>query len=201
MGSKSRNITRKRRTSKKVMTIPQLRKAFDTIERETKKILQNRATAVPEFQKLWKSIFHKSIDTKAAEAYLAMSKRSTRSFTHKQKKQLGGTAPLDYMLRPGIDSSSYGNYLPYVSSGLGFYNQINNIAMDADCGKQNISPTISADMGSNKVSYGGSLSEFLSQRLITPTVPASPLQDLQDSMLGLKLDASPDPLQTRYTGK
>ena len=198
MGSKSKNITRKKRTSKKVMTIPQLRKAFDTIEKETKKILQNRATAVPEFQKLWKSVFHKSIDTKAAEAYLAMSKRSTRSLTHKHKKHLGGSAPLDYMLRPGIDSSSYGNYLPYVSSGLGFYNQINSIAMDADCGKQNISPTISAEMGSNKITYGGSLSEFLSQRLISASVPASPLQDLQDSSLGKKLDASPDPLQTKY---
>lgn len=197
MGSKSKNITRKRKTSKKVMTIPQLRKAFDTIEREAKKIVQNRATAVPEFQKLWKSVFHKPIDVKAAEAYLAMTKRSTRSQTQK-KRQEGGSAPLDYMLRPGIDSSSYGNYLPYVSSGLGFYNQINSIAMDSDCGKQNISPTISADMGSNKVTYGGSLSEFLSQRPITATVPASPLQDLQDSMLGIKLGSSPDPLQVEY---
>ena len=201
MGSKSRNITRKRRSSKKVMTIPQLRKAFDTLEKETKKILQNKTTSVSEFQKLWKSLFHKSIDSKAAEAYLAMARRSNRSFTHKHKKQLGGSAPLDYMLRPGVDSSSYGNYLPYVSSGLDFYNKINNIGMDADCGKQNISPTISAEMGSNKITSGGSLSEFLSQRLITATVPASPLQDLQDSMLGIKLDASPDPLQTRYTGR
>jgi hypothetical protein len=198
MGSKNKNITRKKKTYKKVMTIPQLRKAFDTIEKETKKILQNRTTAVPEFQKLWKSVFHKSIDAQAAEAYLAMVKRSTRSQTHK-KKQQGGSAPLDYMLRPGIDSSSYGNYLPYVSSGLGFYNQINNIAMDSGCGKENISPVISADMGSNKVTYGGSLSEFLSQRPITSSVPASPLQDLQDSILGIKLGSSPDPLQVKYT--
>lgn len=182
------------------MTIPQLRKAFDTIERETKKIVQNKATAVPEFQKLWRSVFHKSIDAKSAEAYLAMSKGSSRSHTHK-KKQLGGSAPVDYMLRPGIDSSSYGNYLPYVSSGLDFYNKINNIAMDADCGKQNISPIISADMGSNKVTSGGSLSEFLSQRFVTSSVPASPLQDLQDAMLGKKLDASPDVLQTKYTAR
>jgi hypothetical protein len=198
MGSKNKNITRKKKTFKKVMTIPQLRKAFDTIEKETKKILQSRTSAVPEFQKLWKSVFHKSIDVKATEAYLAMAKRSIRSQTHKNKHS-GGSAPLDYMLRPGIDSSSYGNYLPYVSSGLGFYNQINSIAMDSDCGKQNISPTISAEMGSNKVTYGGSLSEFLSQRPITASVPASPLQDLQDSMLGIKVGSSPDPLQVKYT--
>jgi hypothetical protein len=199
---KVKNITRKKKTYKKknrsVMTIPQLRKAFDTIETETKNILQNRTNPIPEFQKLWKSVFHKSVDVKSAEAYLAMVKRSSRSQTQK-KKQLGGSAPLDYMLRPGIDSSSYGNYLPYVNSGLGFYNQINRIAMDSDCGKQNISPVISADMGSNKVTYGGSLTEFLSQRPITATVPASPLQDLQDSLLGIKLGSSPDPLQARYT--
>lgn len=193
MVSKVKNITRKKKTNAKVLTIPQLRKAFDTIEKESKHI-----KSPEEFQKLWKSVFHKSIDSKAAEAYLAMTSKKGKSRTRKQK---GGVAPIDYMLRPGIDSSSYGNYLPYVSSGLGFYNNINNIAMDADCGKQNISPVISADMGSNKVSYGGSLSEFLSQRPIGASVPASPLQDFQDSGLGLKLDASPVPLETQWRGK
>jgi hypothetical protein len=189
-----KNITRKKKD--KVFTIPQLRKAFDTIEKESKHI-----KSPEEFQKLWKSVFHKSIDSKAAEAYLSMSKQHKSSKKSGTRKQKGGVAPIDYMLRPGIDSSSYGNYLPYVNSGLGFYNNINNIAMDADCGKQNISPLISADMGSNKVSYGGSLSEFLSQRPITASVPASPLQDYQDSMLGLKLNSSPVPLETTYRGK
>jgi len=196
------NKTRKmKRTNTKVMTIPQLRKAFETIEQETKKILASKSgKEVSEFQKLWKSVFHKSLDSKAAEAYLAMSKKAqrTRKGTRKMK---GGAAPIDYMLRPGIDSSSYGNYLPYISSGFNFYNDINKIAMDSDCGKVDITPSISASMGSNKALSGGSLSEFLSQRLIGASVPASPLQDLQDSMLGKKLDASPDPLQTKYLGK
>jgi len=192
-----KNITRKKKL--KVMTIPQLRKAFDTIEREVKVILsKSSADPISEFQKLWKSVFHKQIDSTSAEAYLAMQKKNSKRSTRKQR---GGTAPVDYMLRPGVDSSSYGSYLPYVSSGLGFYNQINNIAMDADCGKQNISPIISADMGSNKVTSGGSLSEFLSQRPITSSVPSSPLQDLQRSMLGIPLDASPVPLETTYSAR
>ena len=193
-----KNITRKKKS--KVMTIPQLRKAFDTIEREVKVILSKKSVdSIQEFQKLWKSVFHRQIDSSTAEAYLTMQKKTSKRSTRKQK---GGSAPVDYMLRPGIDSSSYGNYLPYVSSGLGFYNQINNIAMDADCGKQNISPIISADMGSNKVTSGGSLSEFLSQRPIAPSIGASsPLQDLQRTMLGIPLDASPVPLETTYRAR
>ena len=203
MGSKTKNITRKKKDKKekkeKILTIPQLRKAFETIEKETKQI-----KSIEEFQKLWKSVFHRSIDSKVAESYLAMvksSKSNKKINTRKHKEQKGGVAPIDNMLRPGIDSSSYGNYLPYVSAGLGFSNNINNIAMDADCGKQNISPVISADMGSNKVTYGGSLSEFLSQRPITASVPASPLQNFQDTMLGKKLDASPIPLETTYKAR
>ena len=201
----------KRTSSNKLMTIPQLRKAFEAIEHETKKILEAKSgNEVSDFQKLWKSVFHKSLDAKAAEGYLVMSKKAQRN-RRGTRKMKGGSAPIDYMLRPGIDSSSYGNYLPYISSGFNFYNDINKIAMDSDCGKVDTTPSISASMGSNKALSGGgcacnklkggSLSEFLSQRLVASSVPASPLQDLQDSMLGKRLDASPDPLQTRYLGK
>lgn len=193
----NKNNTRKKKT--KIMSIPQLRKAFETVEHETRIILSKKsANKVVEFQKLWKSVFHKSIDSKAAESYLSMMKKTSKRHTRKMK---GGSAPIDYMLRPGIDSSSYGNYLPYISSGFNFYNDINKIGMDSGCGKQDISPVISADMGSNKVTSGGSLSEFLSQRIIPSSVPASPLQDLQDSMLGKKLDASPIPLETTYKAR
>jgi len=200
-----------KRTNSKVLTIPQLRKAFEVIEDETKKILATKSgKEVSEFQKLWKSVFHKNLDAKAAEGYLAMSKKAQRK-RKGTRKMKGGAAPLDYMLRPGIDSSSYGNYLPYISSGFNFYNDIKKIAMDSDCGKVDITPTISESMGSNKALSGGgcacnklkggNLSEFLSQRLIGASVPASPLQDLQDTLIGKRLDASPDPLQTKYLGK
>jgi uncharacterized protein (UPF0335 family) len=182
-------VTRKKKT--KVMTIPQLRKAFETIEQKSKEI-----HSVREFQQVWKSVFHKTIDVKAAESYLSMKKK--RSKTRKSKnKQSGGVAPLDYTVGPGVNGV-HGNFLPYISSGFGFYNSINNIAMDSDCGKQDITPTLSSDMGSNKVISGGSLNEILSQRYVASTVPPTPLQDFLDSARGVKLGASPDPLQTKF---
>ena len=65
------NTKKKNTKSTKVMTVPQLRKAFETIEYKSKHI-----HSVAEFQALWKSVFHKSIDAKAALAYLNMKKKS-----------------------------------------------------------------------------------------------------------------------------
>jgi hypothetical protein len=186
------NTKKKNTKSRKVMTVPQLRKAFETIEQKSKHI-----HSVADFQGVWKSVFHKSIDAKAAEAYLNMKKKSSRKTRRNKNKQSGGVAPLDYTTGPGVNGP-HGNFLPYISSGFGFYNQINNIAMDSDCGKQNITPTISSDMGSNKVTSGGSLNELLSQRIIPSQSPPTPLQDFFDSNRGMKLGASPDPLQTPY---
>ena len=193
-----KNSTRKRKTAK-VMTIPQLRKAFESVNVETKKILSKHPMnneSIAAFQKIWKNIFGKIIDTSTAESYLRLQVKSNKK-GKTYKKQKGGSAPLDYTLGPGIDGSQgtiqgvHGSYLPYVSSGLSFYNHINNIAMDSDCGKVDISPKIAFDMGSNKV--GG-------QRLIGATVAPSILQDAQDSYLGRPLGSSPDPLQTTYKG-
>ena len=184
--------TKKNKHKQKVMTVPQLRKAFETIEQKSKHI-----HSVADFQELWKSVFHKSIDAKAALAYLNMKKKSSRKTRRNKNKQSGGVAPLDYTTGPGVNGP-YGNFLPYISSGFGFYNQINNNAMDSDCGKQNITPTISTDMGSNKVTSGGSLNELLSQRLIASQSPPTPLQDFLDNNRAMKLGASPDPLETHY---
>ena len=109
------------------------------------------------------------------------------------------------MVRPGLDGSQgtipgvYGSFLPYVSSGLAVHgNLTNNIAMDSECGKTDISPTVSFDMGSNKV--GGGFGDLLHGRPIGSTVPPSILQDAQDYLLQRPLGASPDVLQTPYVG-
>ena len=188
----------KNNTRKKVkpLTIPQLRKAFSQVDIETQKILSKHPVndeSLKEFIKMWKSIFHRTIDKKAAEAYLTLKTKVSKRTTRKSKKRMsGGMAPVDYMLRPGIDGT-HGNFLPYVSSGLSFYNDINKIAMDSDCGKVDITPVIAVDMGSNKVG-GASLTELVSQRHIQSSVPPSVLQDAQNAYLGNKLGDSPNPL-------
>lgn len=182
----------------KVMTIPKLRKAFEHIDFKTKQILSKHPVneeSIKEFQTSWKQVFGKEVDAKTAEAYLRLQSKPNKQ-TRKTRKQKGGMAPLDYTTRPGIEGT-HGTFLPYISSGFKFYNDINNIAMDADCGKQDITPVISADMGSNKVQSGG----LFNGRLIPSTSPPSILQDAQDMLMGRPLGQSPDPTQTYYKGK
>lgn len=195
--------TRKRSVTKKVhvMTIPQLRKAFEQMDVETKKILDKHPLneeSVKEFQKKWKQIFHKNIDSLTAESYLQLQSKMIKRGGGKRKtrKMKGGSAPVDYTLRPGIDGT-HGNYLPYVSSGLSFYDNINQIAMDQDCGKIDITPTIDVSMGSNEVMKGGSV---LLGRPVVSTVPPSVLQDAQDYALGRPVSESPSLLNTKYKG-
>ena len=182
----------------KVMTIPKLRKAFEHIDFKTKHILSKHPVneeSIKEFQTSWKQVFGKEVDSKTAEAYLRLQSKPNKN-TRKTRKQKGGMAPLDYTTRPGIEGT-HGTFLPYISSGFKFYNDINNIAMDADCGKQDITPVVSADMGSNKVQNGG----LFNGRLVPSTSPPSILQDMQDLYMGRSVGQSPDPTQTYYKGK
>ena len=185
------------------MTIPQLRKGFESINIETAKILAKHPInedSITSFKKVWKQVFGKIIDSPTAETYLQLQaklKKGSKSKSKTYKKQKGGAAPVEYMMTPGIDNSqgtingTYGSFLPYVSSGLSFYNHINKIGMDSSCGKTDITPQIAESMGSNKV--GG-------QRLVTSSVPPSLIQDAQNALLGKPLGDSPNPLQTTYKG-
>jgi hypothetical protein len=147
-----------RKHSSKALTIPQLRKSFDHIDTWVESHLSKKALKdlVPAFQAEWKKTFHHDVNAKAAEAYLAIKHRSG---SKKTKKQRGGAAalagaPLDYMTRQGV-YGVYGNFPQYVSSGLSFYNQINQDSLTAACGTENITPKLPADMGSNEVQKGG----------------------------------------------
>jgi len=192
------NKTKKnKRGQSKIMTIPQLRKAFEHIDLKTKDILSKHPVneeSIKEFQTSWKQVFGKDIDKKTGEAYLILQSKANKQKreTRKTRKQKGGMAPLDYTTRPGIEGT-HGSFLPYISSGFKFYNHINNIAMDADCGKQDITPIVSENMGSNKVYSGG--------RLISPSSPPSIIQDAEDMIMGRSAGQSPDPTQTYYKGK
>ena len=188
------NSNTRKKKKEKILTIPQLRKAFEEIDDETHKILSKHPineSSIKEFQKCWKNIFGKHIDNSTAKSYLDIqTKGKKKTKGKKTRKQHGGVAPIDFQTRPGIDGT-HGTFLPYISSGFKFYDQINNIAMDSSCGKENITPSLNEDMGSNQVHKGG-------QRLIAPSIPASYTQDLQDKMMFRPLGASPDPTETYY---
>lgn len=147
-----------RKQISKALSIPQLRKSFDHIDSWVEAHLSRKSLKelVPAFQAEWKKTFHHDVNSKAAEAYLTIKHRSG---SKKTKKQRGGSmalagAPLDYTTRQGV-YGVYGNFPQYVSSGLSFYNQINQDSLTAGCGIENITPKLPADMGSNQVHKGG----------------------------------------------
>lgn len=158
--AKKQNKTRK--LKKGLMTIPQLRKAFDHIERYTTSLLHSTTDASQRrkaFQKEWRKVFHRDVDDKSADAYLEFEEKKVgkKSGTRKQKQQGGAAlagAPLDYSTRPGIDGI-YGVFPAYVSSGLSFYNDINLEAPLAGCGTENTTPKVPISIGSNEVQKGG----------------------------------------------
>jgi hypothetical protein len=153
-------VHKTRKQKSKTLTIPQLRKSFDHIdswvESHVRGMKKSMKELVPAFQAEWKKTFHRDVNSKAAEAYLALKHKAAPRMT---KKQRGGSAalsgaPLDYMTRQGV-YGVYGNFPQYVSSGLSFYNQINQDSLTANCGTENITPKLPADMGSNEVQKGG----------------------------------------------
>ena len=207
--AKKQNKTRK--LKKGLMTIPQLRKAFDHIERYTTSLLHSTKDATERrkaFQKEWKKVFHREVDEKSADAYLQFEEKKVgkKSGTRKQKQKGGAAplagAPLDYSTRPGIDGI-YGVFPAYVSSGLSFYNDINLEAPLAGCGTENTTPKVPISIGSNEVQKGGrrtrkakrqdggafpSISEFaqaLSFRPVLATAPPSMAYNAQMDFKGL----------------
>jgi len=128
------------KNSKKGMTVPELRRAFERINRSIGKSGQD----VEAFRKEWKKVFGKTISPNSAREYLKVASMKRKS---RNKNQRGGVAPLDYDLRAGADIP-YASFPPYVSDGFGFANE-DSIA--AVCGKEDITATPPADLGSNKV--------------------------------------------------
>lgn len=153
--------TRKMRGKATALSIPQLRKSFDHIDTWVESHLRKSTSIkslVPAFQAEWEKTFHREVDTKAAEAYLALKHRSAPRMTKKHKQSGGssplGGAPLDYTTRQGV-YGVYGNFPAYVSSGLVAYDKIWQDSLTANCGKENITPNIPASMGSNAFQKGG----------------------------------------------
>lgn len=197
-----------RKTRKAIQTIPQLRKAFDHIEKIAK-----QGVSLETFQKEWTKVFSHEIDVEAAQSFLQFHNKKGKT---RKMKQKGGSvsaplagAPLDFTTRPGTYDTPYGSFLEYISSGFNFYDKINQDSfVPTQCGKENITPQISASMGSNKVGGGrtrrrqrggafpslGELATALTFRPIPSTAPTTVLQDAQTTFKGQLLPPSPSPV-------
>jgi len=188
----AKRTTRRSKNSKKHMTIPELKGAFDAIQKEAHMIIKQGGSSseqVKKFQKAWKMVFHRPVTSAAAESYLKFKRINgeKRSSTRKQK---GGAAalagaPLDYSLRQGVDST-YGNFPDYQSSGLKFYDTVNQIAMDKDCGVVDITPKMVGQSG-------GTWSDAIRATPAPVSTPPSLLNNVDQALSGRPLPRSPAP--------
>jgi hypothetical protein len=128
-----------------LMTIPQLRTAFDHLEKKTAHILKTKSkvTRVEEFQKEWKKLFKRPITASSAKEYLEFCDSQGKG-----KVQSGGAAPLDYMMGPGA-AEPYGSFPSYLTAG--FDVGVPRDSFSAQCGKEDATPVLSASFGSNLV--------------------------------------------------
>ena len=172
MARKTRRATRK--DKKSVLTIPELRKAFDHMDKVVER-LRNTAKhsfsdAVVTYREEWRKTFKRDLSPADAAAYLKFrfGMKAGKAVTRRSKMRGGAAAvagaPLDYMTRAGV-SGAYGNFPTYQTNGLDrFYSS----AINADCGKPNGFPTD----GSRAQQAGGGMMDGLF-RPLAPSVGAS----------------------------
>jgi hypothetical protein len=195
--------SRKRKST--AIKIPQLKNSFDQLERSVASIIKstsNTKERVKKLQESWRKIFGRPVEAIAAEAYIQVMSR--RKPYNKSRKQSGGAAalagaPLDFQTRPGVDGV-HGSFPPYVSSGLSFYNTINQEGMFKGCGTENITPNVPASLGSNQAGGAGGapLSDaffITTTRPVDSSVPPSIAQNLQTTFQGRPIGPPADPSQ------
>jgi hypothetical protein len=191
---KSQKRTRKVRSGSKssIMSIPQLRKAFDhmdkVVEGLRKTAKHSFSDAVVIYREEWRKTFKRDLSPADAAAYLKFRFGMKSSKTRRSRTR-GGAAPLagatlDYQMRPG-STGAYGNFPTYQQQGLDRYYAS---SLSADCGKANGFPTD----GSGASQAGGAAWDALFRPLAVSAPPTMPYQTMMETKG--QTFPSPDPV-------
>lgn len=156
--------SRKGKSKSHVMTIPQLRKAFEHIETFVELHCKTpKPQLVKQFKQEWKLTFKKEIDTKEAEAYVEHALEELKRKKPSQRKHSGGAqtltgAPLladtrpGLYISPGVNQGSYAQVPAYIDKG--FWNPEIGRQYDPVPGQTHYPAYTPYGMGSNRVSGG-----------------------------------------------
>lgn len=191
--------TRKRLSKRNriAKTVPELKRTFDLLERELPSILKLKTSndRVKRFQEVWKRLFGRPVNSKAAEAYLQVKARKRTRRSQRGGYALTG-APIDQSTGPGIYGVN-GSFPQYVSKGLGFYDTINQDGTVAGCGTVDTTPKVPVSIGDNRVTSGGGILSAASDALFgtyyRPAAASNPTSaqfDFQTVMQGRPLPPS-----------
>ena len=180
--SKTRKLRSGSKSNRSILTIPQLRKAFDhmdkVVEGLRKKAKHSFSDAVVIYREEWRKTFKRDLSPADAAAYLKFRFGMKSSGTRRSKTRGGGLlgaaalggAPLDYQLRAGVNGA-YGNFPTYQQQGLDRYYAS---AITSDCGKPNGFP----QDGSGAAQAGGSALDALFRPIVSNPAPGVPYQNM-----------------------
>jgi hypothetical protein len=157
---------RKQQGTANVLTVPELRRAFEHIDTFSKNLLKSHSIedAIPALCAEWKRTFYREIKPASAKVYLE-ALHEEMGPARKTRKLRGGAAPLegaplDYQTRPGIyiqpaglNANSYAVVPAYVESG--FWNPQPAQSYDPVPGQTRYVTHTPPGMGSNLVRGGG----------------------------------------------
>jgi hypothetical protein len=221
VGTKKQKKQRQKRQHSEVMTIPELRKAFESIETFLELHAKHpRKELVKLFQQEWKKTFHKEIDTQEAEAYVEHALQELESRNPKRRRHAGGAAALagaflTYDTRPGVYTSpgvNQGSY-PHVPAYVdrGFWNPEIGRQYDPVPGQTHYPSATPYGLGSNQAGgrtkkrrrnqKGGGIVDAMGQFFMRPTFSSSPppnvLDDITTASMAKPLPPGGDPSQSK----
>jgi hypothetical protein len=163
---KRKSKTQKAKKQTAVMTIPQLRKAFEHVETFVEIHCQKPKTElIHMFQQEWKKTFRKEITTQDAEAYVehALGEIAAKHPKHRKHSRgaqalagapvYGGETRPGVYISPGVDGGSYAQVPAYVDKG--FWNPSIGRTYDPVPGQTTYPVYTPATLGSNAVMKGG----------------------------------------------
>jgi hypothetical protein len=210
---------RQRQRHSEIMTIPELRKAFESIETFLELHANHpRKELVKLFQQEWKKTFHKEIETKEAEAYVEHALEELKGRNPKHRRHAGGAAPLagafpTYDTRPGVYTSpgvNQGSY-PHVPAYVdrGFWNPEIGRQYDPVPGQTHYPSATPYGLGSNQAGgrtkkrrrnqKGGGIFDAMGQFFMRPTFSSTPppnvLDDVTTASMAKTLPPGGDPSQ------
>ena len=222
---KRKSKTQKAKRQNAVMTIPQLRKAFEHVETFVEIHCQKpKGELVRLFQQEWKKTFRKEITTQDSEAYVEHALGEIATKNPKHRKHSGGaqaiagapvyggeTRPGVY-ISPGVDGGSYAQVPAYVDKG--FWNPSIGRTYDPVPGQTTYPVYPPANMGSNAAMKGGTrkrrgknqngggiaeaIGQFIGMRpIFSMNPPTNILDDATTAYMAKPGPQSPDPSQTR----
>jgi hypothetical protein len=182
--------------TKSIITIPQLRKAFDHMDKVVvsleKTAKHSFSDAIVKYREEWHKTFKRDISPADAAAYLKF-RYGLKSGNTRRKKMRGGAitplnisgASLDYQTRAGLQGV-YGHFPAYQTQGLDRYY---SSAISSDCGKANSFPTD----GSAASQAGGGMLDGLFRPIVSSSPPSGAYNTMMTDVKGTPAPPTADP--------